>query len=741
MQITTSAYPEPANEADRLTILRNLAILDSTPSEEFDGLARLAALTCGCPIAAIALVDGDRQWFKARVGLDVEWTPRSIALCSHTIAENAPLVVPDASMDPRFRDNPLVAGPPSVRFYAGWPLSLDGEHVLGSVCVVDIVPRAPKPEQLAALRDIAAAITGLLRSHHAAALAAAARREAETRATFLRQIERMASIGGWRLDLTSHTVEWSPQVFAIHDLPPGRLPDFEEALQFYPEPDRAEVRRRIEQSARTGAPLEFEQDFVSASGIKKRVRAMAEAETGPGGQSALVGIFQDVTAEHETRRNLWRAAHLDALTGLANRGWFQQRLVAEIEGAQQGDAPLALLLIDLDAFKEVNDTFGHQAGDRVLRAAAERMKARVGPEAFCARLGGDEFAIIVPDFVSETSLRRLAEALVADLSRPILHNDDRIHVSGTIGIARLPNDAATPDALLKCADMALYRVKRTNRGRVGFYSPDIGSLFDLRRMAIELVRRAVAEERLEPYYQPMVSLRDRQPFGFEALARIRMGDGSFVGPQAFWRAFDDAESARQIDALMLARILDDLARWQRMGLSAGVMSFNVSDHFFRSEGFADLLISKVRRAGIDPSKLKLEVTETIFLGDDARAIEAVLRRLHDEGFLIALDDFGTGYASLTHLRYFPVNCLKIDKSFVQELGENINSAVIVKAIVDLAHNLSIDVVAEGIETDLQATLLVSAGCHAGQGYLFASEMTAREIEQRILPMMSATVPL
>ena len=736
MQDVESTFPVPANELQRLRVLRDLAIMDSPPSEEIDGLVRLAAMIFRCPMAAVALVDADRQWFKSRCGIDLESTPRSVAICSHTIAENAPLVVRDASLDPRFRENPLVTGPPAVRFYAGWPLSLDGEHVLGSVCVVDTVPRTPTSEQMDALRNICGAIAGLLKSHRAAAVAAEARRDAETRATFLRQIEGMASIGGWRVDLESRALEWSPQVFAIHDLPQGKPPSLEEALGFYPEPGRTEILRRIERSSRTGAPFEFEQDFISAAGRLKRVRSVAEVERGPHGPRALVGIFQDVTAEHQTRRDLWRAAHVDELTGLANRAWFQQRLVGEIERATEGAAPLALMLLDLDAFKEVNDTFGHQAGDHVIRAAAERIKARAGAGAFCARLGGDEFAIIVPEFGSETALRALAEELVTDLSRPIVYDDNRVYVSGTIGIARLPDDATSPDALLRCADMALYRVKRTNRGRVGFFTPDIGSLFDLRRMAIELVRSAVVEGRLEPHYQPMVSLRDRKPYGFEALARIRLEDGTVVGPKAFWRAFDDAESARQIDARMLQRILEDLARWQSMSLYPGVVSFNVSDHFFRSEGFADHLIGEVRRAGVEPSRLKLEVTETIFLGDNAQAIEAVLHRIHDEGFLIALDDFGTGYASLTHLRYFPVNCLKIDKSFVQDLGENINSAVIVKAIVDLAHNLSIDVVAEGIETDLQATLLVSAGCYAGQGYLVGREMPAHEVEEGLLPLMS-----
>jgi diguanylate cyclase (GGDEF)-like protein len=731
------SHREPDDEPRRIAALRELEILDTDGSPAFDAVARLAADLFGVPIGLVTLVDSHRLWFKAHPGLAAATVPRRFSFCRQTILGREALIIPDAAADPTWRDNPFVAAGPRLRFYAGVPLALDGVHNVGTLCVLGRHPLRPTEDQVRRLADLGALAEALLAGHQAARQVARAaeeaderRREAASHALYLKQIETIASIGAWRLDLHTEGLTGSSGFYAIYDLEESTRFDLERNLACLPAEGRQIAERKIAEALIGEKTFDFDFDVVTARGRRKRVRTMGEVEMENGAPRRLVGVARDVSAEHEAMQRLWRAVNVDGLTGLANRSRFLDRLAEAIVAAGKAERGLGLLILDLDAFKEVNDSLGHRAGDEVIRTVAERFAAAAGEETFVARLGSDEFAAVI-DSDDEASLTGVAGEIAAQVRRPIPVDGSRLFLSGSIGIARYPADAATADDLHRCADVALYQVKKTGRGTTGFFTRELGELFDQRRAAVELVRHAGTEGRIAPYYQPMVRLEDRAPIGFEALARIE-GPNGVCGPSVFWRAFDDPESARQIDDQMFALATADVARWRAIGLPAGRISVNVSEYYFKTAGFAERVLHRLARLDIPPSALKLEVTETILLGEDTGHVGAILGHLHDAGVAIALDDFGTGYASLTHLRDFPIDVIKIDRSFLRDVHRRPASAVIVRAMIELAANLDIEVVAEGVETEDQAGFLTEAGCTAAQGYLFGAAMSAAQVERDIL---------
>ncbi|ADZ71476.1 putative bifunctional diguanylate cyclase/phosphodiesterase [Polymorphum gilvum] len=725
--------PLARDESARLGALYSLDVLGTGREPEYDAIVRLAAEMFACPIAVISFVDANHQWFKARHGIDAEYGPREIAFCAHAILQDDCLVIPDAARDARFRDNPQVVGEPGLRFYAGYPFSLDGRHNLGTVAVADVVPRTFGPDQVRWLGHLAKAVEGLLkaqesrlRAEEAARRAEEQARAAETKARLLRQIEQMARIGAWRVDLDSREVTWSEQVFALHDLPVGTPPSLDEALGCFPDHERNRILQTLPKALHETGRIQFEGDFVSFAGRQRRMRFSAEIDDAVAGRRQLIGVMQDITDQHEAQRQLWQAAHVDPLSGLANRTWFQQALAGAFEaalGAQTG-APrdLALLLLDLDGFKDINDSFGHQAGDAVIRETAARLRSEFGQDAFCARLGGDEFAVLMPAAGEGQDLLARAEAVLARLRAPILFQEEVLHVAGSIGIARAPADADTPDALLRCADIALYTVKRSGRGAAGVFCPEYSSVFDARRQAIDTVRAALRTDRVVAHYQPLICLHSGAYVGAEALVRLQTGDGGLLGPEQFWPAFADPECVRQLDEAVFERVLSDLAGWQAAGIETGVVSLNASRFWFQTKGFARRFVDALAARGIPAESLCVEVTESVLLNEDSRSVARALSILSEAGVSIALDDFGTGFASLTHLRDFPIDSIKIDRSFISGLGAKPENTVVVKAIVDLSRSLGMNTVAEGVETGAASEFLSAIGCSHAQGFLYARPM-------------------
>ena len=465
-------------EDARLRKLASFHILDTPPERDFDALTALARRLLDCPIALVSLVDQDRQWFKSAQGLgQVRETPRDQAFCAHTIHQDNLLVIEDASADPRFARNPLVVGKPHIRFYAGVPLRPhhDGHSDmlpgLGSLCVIDTQPRALSDEERDVLRDLAAVAESLLRAHATAQDARYLAELAEERADILdgqhrllRQAEKLAGVGSWRVSLDDGVVQWSDQVYAIHGLPIGSTPPLEEALAFYSPEEARLIEKRLRKAMRTGEGFDFETDLIAADGRMRRVRSIGEVEFRHDRPAAIVGVFQDVTERHLREEELRHSASTDSLSGLSNRASFEKRLGETLARLKRRVEPVALLLIDLDGFKAVNDSFGHAAGDDILRAMAARMREGCMANAFAARLGGDEFALLVTRPRDCADLESYVQRVLDQLQVSITQDGQTRRVSATVGATLADGPGVTQLDLMRRADLALYQAKRHMRG-------------------------------------------------------------------------------------------------------------------------------------------------------------------------------------------------------------------------------------------------------------------------------------
>jgi diguanylate cyclase (GGDEF)-like protein len=435
---------------------------------------------------------------------------------------------------------------------------------------------------------------------------------------------------------------------------------------------------------------------------------------------------RDITEEKTAQDRInWAATH-DAVTGLPNRTMFQDRLEPALARAQTDDQPVSILLMDLDNFKHINDSLGHQAGDRALRAFAEKVDAAMLEGAIVVRFGGDEFAVILPATSAEDAATA-AGRLLASLRQPISIGDRNIDLSASIGVSTFPDQEQLSSDLIQNADLALYEAKKAGGSMVRSFKPSLRA--DLERQISMLSQARVAIDRgwIEPFYQPKVELATGRVAGFEALLRWRHPGADLQYPESIASAFDDTELAEHLGEAMVEAVLADMRSWLDAGLTVGKVAINASAAEFRKTGYAERLLERLEAYRIPPAMLELEITETAFLEDCAANVLFALELLRGEGMTIALDDFGTGFSSLSHLRNFPVDTIKIDRSFVAGLGDSAEDRAIIEAVLQLGKALGMTTVGEGVETRAQADYLAAHGCALAQGFLFAPALQATAV--------------
>jgi len=436
--------------------------------------------------------------------------------------------------------------------------------------------------------------------------------------------------------------------------------------------------------------------------------------------SRLLSICRDVSdSKAASNRLRWTSEH-DALTSLANRSTFQTRLRAATIRSTQTGVPFGLLLLDLDHFKHVNDTLGHAAGDQLLQAIAGRLKAGTRPTDFTARLGGDEFAIIVEQVRDEGMLQRMGAAIASRLNQPVSIGGRVVSAGVSIGGALFPRDAATALELFNNADTALYALKTAGRGGLSMFQDHMREQAQRAASQLNLAREALSEDSVVPHYQPKVDLRTGAVVGYEALLRWAHPTNGLQAPETVEEAFKDYELASKIGDLVQRRVISDIRTWLDRGAIFGRVSINAAPAEFLRDDYAERLLRLAAAGGVPASCLEVEVTEHVFCDRGSDHVVRALNLLTREGVGIALDDFGTGYSSLSHLRDFPVDVVKIDRSFVQRMTQDAEISAIISAVIGLAQSLSLDVVAEGIETELQRRILLQKGCSHGQGFLFGA---------------------
>ena len=418
---------------------------------------------------------------------------------------------------------------------------------------------------------------------------------------------------------------------------------------------------------------------------------------------------------HERVSERHRLAYTDVLTGLGNRASFNAT-VSRLPVDRCGE--WGLLLVDIDNLKVVNDSFGHEAGDDLIRCVAARIGAIASTDkAF--RLGGDEFAVIVQAQQGAPDVTGMADEILAVLKEPAECGGYAIVPKATIGGAMFGASDCNIETVRQNADFALYHAKETNRGKYVGYAPRFRTAMMRRVRAVRDVSAALSDNRIEAYYQPVVRLDTNDIVGVEALCRMRSEKGEIIAAAEFQEATSDIHVASDLTQHMLATVSRDVRRWLDMGIPFQHVGVNVSSADFHSGQLDDQITKAFRDANVPLGHLILEVTETVYLGQRDHVVAREIKSLRSKGLQVALDDFGTGYASLTHLLTVPIDHIKIDKSFVDQLARGHASAAIIEGLVSITRNLGIKVVAEGIETPEQAALLKELGCDLGQGYLFA----------------------
>ena len=439
----------------------------------------------------------------------------------------------------------------------------------------------------------------------------------------------------------------------------------------------------------------------------------------------FIVLSRDITHQKHVEDEVrWTASH-DALTRLPNRSLFQEKL----DGLAEGSAcsRFALLMLDIDDFKLVNDTLGHDAGDSLLITVADRLRRAVRREDFIARLGGDEFAVILGGVKSEKGAASAAAKILETLKEPWVYDGRVGDCRVSIGASMWPDQGKEASDLLKNADIALYAAKVQERGKLAVFEPSMRDEMQRRSSKIKLARNALHEDRIAPFYQPKVELISGKVAGFEALLRWRHPTRGVQMPATIDAAFEDLELACQLTDRIVSRVLSDMRDWFEAGVDFGHVAINITAADFKQKVFAQLLLNRLDGHGLPRECLQVEVTETVFLGRGAEYVEDALKTLSEGGIRIALDDFGTGYASLSHLKQYPVHVVKIDRTFLKDINEDTHNTAIIRTVVGLGRSLGLDVVAEGVETLEQQSYLIGQGCKFGQGFLYGKAAPAARV--------------
>ncbi|MGE7417983.1 sensor domain-containing phosphodiesterase [Methylobacterium tarhaniae] len=854
----------PEREAERLSDLHALGILDTPPEAQFDAICRLARTLFRVPYAWISLVDAERLWCKASAGIRFGPTARDAAFCHHAILSDAPLVVEDARSDPRFHGVALVTGPQGVRFYAGLPLMLRPGLPLGTFCLADTVPRRLSEDESARLSDLTAVVVAQLRHYEArvASETEALRRRASEEALSqasrnLTLAEQMAHIGHWRVDLASGAVTWSDEVCRMHGRAPGDpAACIEEALSYYHPEDRGRIAALVTDARERRAGFSFKARILRRDGEERVIvsRGICECDE-TGAAAALFGSAQDVTemdraqAELQERtarlrastalldatlehmdqglmmvdeagivrvcneraialldlpRDLMRnaptfdevrrhqiarddfarceaalreqvahgplpthprtyererpdgtvlevrtvplptggavrtytditarkaaeaqVAHMarhDTLTGLPNRALFRDSLDRRLASQRRHGGACGLLCLDLDAFKAVNDTLGHLAGDAMLREVAGRIRAVLRREDLAARLGGDEFAVLLG---GESDAAATAERLIAALREPVDLGGQEATIGVSIGIAVAPEHGLDGDALIKRADRALYRAKSEGRNTYRHFAAAMDRAAEERRRLELDLRLALQRGAFALHYQPVFDLAGGRITAVEALLRWNHPTRGRLDPAAFLPLAEETGLVVPLGEWVLRTALRD-ARALPPEIRVVV---NVAGAQLRQPGLPGAVRAALAAAGEPPGRLELDIAEGALAEAGGR-----LADLADLGIGLAFDDFGAGASSLGALRRLPFGRIKLARALAGDAALPQASGLL-RAVVALGEALGLEVTAKGVETEAQLAGLREAGCTGAQGFLLGRPVPFGELA----PMLGEAV--
>ena len=726
-------------ESDRLGCIKKYKILDTPREKNFDDLTELAAQVFSVPIVVISVIDKNRLWFKSTVGLNLTQTERYSSFCTH-IQQSELFIIEDATQDARFAQHPLVTGALAVRFYAGAPL-IDAEGlVLGALCLVDRVPRTLSKEQATLLQSFALHVMTLfdLRLEQIKLQQALLERN-QLHNTLIESEERWrfalegSNQGIWDIDVSLNQIFLSPRCKEMLGYQAEQISaDMSEWLGLV-HPDDLSCLVAAKQLAVDGSSKYFENEHrkMTADGSWKwiLVRGMVLRRDEAGMPLRFIGTYTDINEKKLNEAEVLRLAQFDGITSLPNRSLFTDRLSQEMKQAKRNGKSLALIMLDIDRFKEVNDSLGHQQGDFLLKLVSERLLQCVRTTDTVGRLGGDEFTIILTNVNNPVDIEQAAFKIVTALAEPYQLGGDLAYITVSLGITLYPDDAIDIEELFKNADQAMYTAKDSGRNRHCYYMPSMHTKSSHKAYIASELRNALSNNELSVFYQPIVNLATNQIDKAEALLRWKHPKEGDISPALF---IPIAEETGQIiaigdwvfkqAAIAVKACREKIHHQFQISVNKSPIQFKVDlrPHFSWIEHLTAL--------GLPGESIVIEITEGLLI-EVTESLKIQFDAFKNAGIQVALDDFGTGYSSLSYLQQFDVHYLKIDRAFIKNLGPNLADLALCEAIIVMAHKLGMKVIAEGVETTEQMELLKIAGCDYAQGFLFSRAVPLNELHE------------
>ena len=556
----------------------------------------------------------------------------------------------------------------------------------------------------------------------------------QSRAT-LAEAQQIAHLGSWSMDLVTGDVHWSEEIYRIYGMTEGTDKPVPFAQFDHPD-DAAAVRRATEESKRLREPFNIDHRIVRRDGTVRWVQERGDFFFDRNGKPLRsVGTMIDITERKETEQQLARHAHYDSLTELPNRTLLADRANQAIAYSDRHKRPTAVLFLDLDRFKNVNDTLGHSIGDALLKAVAGRLKRSVRAVDCVARLGGDEFIIVLTDLPNSQAAMKIAQKIVNETGRSYVVSGHELFTTASIGISMYPADGHDVETLLRNADTAMYQAKDRGGNNFQFFAPEMHAVA-VKRLSLENeLRNALRRDEFLLHYQPIASLRTGQIVGAEALLRWRHPTLGLRLPDDFTAIAEDAGLIVPIGAWAVRAACEQMKNWQRQGVAPARITVNISPRQFAEPHFIKMIAGVLRATRLEPSSLEIELTETGIMADVKRSVR-IMRQLASMGVRTAIDDFGTGYSSLAYLKQLPVSSLKIDRQFIRTIESDSFDSTIVGAMITVAHNRRLQVVAVGVETLIQRDALRRLTCDEIQGHLLSAPLPASEL-QRLLEQRPA----
>jgi diguanylate cyclase (GGDEF)-like protein len=745
--------PIHPREEQRIARLLGYDILDTESDVILDQLTAMAARITGSPIALISLIDRDRQWLKSHYGLDVEETSRDDAFCAHTIMDaDQVMLITDSLKDARFVSNPFVTGEPHIRFYAGVPLHNGDKLAIGSLCVIDRKPKELSEEQINSLKSIARIVMDYIQVYRSNRhLTHLLLKEKQIYNRLLSMSSEMTSTSISLEDALQNILNHLDPSLGwlscrINNLTIQRLPDIRMNPNLPKDPQLDLIWKEIDSQSPKVVRERKKTEFISSSvtgpeyaylvvPVRNRGKLVARIEMiYPDHRKAdsrikevfdIMAVNLGIIAERElaTMELKYRANH-DALTGAINRTLFLEELQKGISEANCNHPDAVLLFLDLDGFKEVNDNFGHQIGDRLLVEVTERLRSLSREKDILGRLSGDEFVLLVRHLDITEDLEPLLKRIQRHITQPFMLGDLEIRITSSIGAAILDrNDLTTPE-LLRRAEESMYLVKNGERKGYCIANKQIIKEFKDRLDLDHNIHEAVYEKRLLLQFQPIMDLRTGEICSAEALLRVLNKDGSIMNAHDFIPSLERSRLMTEVDDWVVAEAVRIVQQHlvKLPAIPGFRVSLNVSPAILMTHGYALFTLNRLMTANIPPGILRIEIIEDHLDTSNASLMEN-LNLLREAGVSIAIDDFGTGYSNLQHLSSIPFDTLKIDRAFLKGiLPQNTKDKELLAGIVALGETLGYSLIAEGIEHQEQADYLVSIGCHHGQGYLYGKPM-------------------